>query len=82
MKMRLLLLIWLYVCILYSVSCHPDGAPVEACDDMMPNHYVEPQTSDSAYSIEYTPNADGTYQGRCKQCNFLTKSSCFLNFKP
>jgi hypothetical protein len=34
-----------------GVYCNPDGAPVSACETMVPNHGVSAQTSNSPYMV-------------------------------
>ena len=49
---------------LLYVDGYPNGAPSLACVDMMPQHWSDPQTSASPYSINATKDADGLFTGK------------------
>ena len=36
-------------------KCHPNGAPVSVCDDLLPHHGVQPQTSKSPFVLKGRP---------------------------
>lgn len=63
--MRSLLGILLLVSTLATpILCFPSGAPVDACEDLTPNHGVASQTSPNPYLLDleqFRDPEDGTY---------------------
>ena len=53
----------LFVTSLMTVHAFPDGAPVIACESMIPQHFVPPQTDEPRYTLSHVDNGDGTYTG-------------------
>jgi hypothetical protein len=53
--MVLIMLITAFLCLLSTIHAFPTGAPVGACDTMMPNHTTLAQNSTSPYTIYVEP---------------------------
>ena len=53
--MVLIMLITAFLCLLSTITAYPNGAPVGACDTMMPNHSVGAQPDVSPYTISVEP---------------------------
>ena len=44
----------------------PDGAPIDACEDMTPQHFVDPSDG-NPYAVTTDSDGDGTYTGKLKE---------------
>ena len=53
--MVLIMLITAFLCLLSTINAYQNGAPVGACDTMMPNHSAVAQPDDSPYTISVEP---------------------------
>ena len=53
--MVLIMLITAFLCLLSTINAYPNGAPVGACDTMMPNHTAVAQSDASPYTISVEP---------------------------
>lgn len=54
-QMNLAFIIVLYSWLFVAITCHPDGAPGSACDDMTPNeraHNGRPQAGASPFKVQ------------------------------
>ena len=49
------MLITAFLCLLSTINAYQNGAPVGACDTMMPNHSAVAQPDDSPYTISVEP---------------------------
>lgn len=57
-----------------AVTGYPSGAPVGRCEDMTPQHSVQPQSIPSPYTIaisNITFSTNQTINGNLKRCDFF-----------
>merc|ERR1712170_336269 len=50
-KMKQILLVLVCACAVVPLWALPDGAPVEACGDLTPDHFVPPQSSSPPFTL-------------------------------
>ena len=53
--MVLIMLITAFLCLLSTINAYKYGAPVDACNSMMPNHSAVAQSIPSPYTISVEP---------------------------
>ena len=53
----------LVLSLLSQSHANPEGAPAASCDDMMPRHVGDPETTTPPYGLTATANEDGSYHG-------------------
>jgi hypothetical protein len=66
--------------VLSTTLAYPTGAPVEACDTMLPDHFVSPQTAPCPYTLTVVGNGDGTFDGKETICFSTVRVNPFRNF--
>ena len=76
LKMKILLLFALVA----ASFALPDGAPEDACVDMIPQHEVDPQDGNGGYTLSVSDDdGDGVYDGTCFKLNNIFEFSRVLH---
>ena len=55
--MVLIMLITAFLCLLSTINAYKNGAPVGACDTMIPNHSAGAQSDTFPYTISVEPKS-------------------------